>query len=56
VTDLSRHGFPVSQFMLITLLALIAFFLLDYVNPIIAAVLIFIEGIIYFGVVCGAFM
>ena len=56
VTDLSRHGFPVAQFFLITLLALIAFFLLDYVNPIIAAVLVFIEGIIYFGVVCGAFM
>ena len=34
----------------------IAFFLLDYVNPIIAALLVFIEGIIYFGVVCGAFM
>ena len=56
VTDLSRHGFPLSQFLLITLLALIAFFLLDYVNPIIAAVFVFIEGIIYFGIVCGAFV
>ncbi|HJM70272.1 MAG TPA: adenylate/guanylate cyclase domain-containing protein, partial [Candidatus Marinimicrobia bacterium] len=56
VTDLARHGFPIAQFLLITLLAFIAFFLLDYVNPIIAALLVFIEGIIYFGVVCGAFM
>ena len=56
VTDLSRHGFPIAHFLLITLLALIAFFLLDYVNPIIAAVSVFIEGIIYFGFVCGAFM
>ncbi len=56
VTDLSRHGFPIAHFLLISLLALIAFFLLDYVNPIIAAVLVFIEGIIYFGIVCGAFM
>ncbi|HIC38652.1 MAG TPA: CHASE2 domain-containing protein, partial [Candidatus Marinimicrobia bacterium] len=56
VTDLSRHGFPIAHFLLITLLALIAFFLLDYVNPIIAAVLVFIEGILYFGFVCGAFM
>ncbi len=56
VTDLSRHGFPIAHFLLITLLALIAFFLLDYVNPIIAAVSVFIEGILYFGFVCGAFM
>ena len=56
VTDLSRHGFPAAQFLLISLLALIAFFIIDYVNPIIAALLVFIEGIIYFGVVCGAFM
>ena len=56
VTDLSRHGFPIAHFLLITLLALIAFFLLDYVNPIIAAVSVFIECILYFGFVCGAFM
>ena len=56
VTDLSRHGFPIAHFLLITLLALIAFFLLDYVNPLIAAVLVFIEGVIYYGIVCGAFM
>jgi len=56
VTDLSRHGFPIAHFLLITLLALIAFFLLDYMNPIIAAVSVFIEGVLYFGFVCGAFM
>ena len=56
VTDLYWHGFPIVHFLLITLLAFIAFFLLDYVNPIIAALLVLIEGIIYFGVVCGAFM
>ncbi len=56
VTDLTRYDFPLSHFLLISLLALIAFFLLDYVNPIIAALLVFVEGLIYFGIVCGAFM
>ena len=56
VTNLSSHGFPIEHLLLITLLAFIAFFLLDYVNPIVAALLVFVEGIVYFGIVCGAFM
>ena len=56
VTDLANHGLPWEQILLITLLAVIAFFLLDFVNPIIAAGLVFFEGVLYFGVVCGAFM
>jgi len=56
VTNLSSHGFPIEHLLLITLLAFIAFFLLDYVNPIVAALLVFVEGIVYFGFVCGAFM
>jgi len=56
VTDLSRFGFPIEQMLLISFLAIIAFFLLDFVNPVIAAFLVFLEGIVYFGIVCGAFM
>lgn len=56
VTDLSRHGLPWEHILLISLLAFIAFFLLDFVNPIIAALLVMVEGIVYFGIVSGAFI
>lgn len=56
VTDLSSHGLLLEQILLISLLAFIAFFLLEFVNPIIAALLVMIEGIVYFGIVCGAFI
>lgn len=56
VTDFNRHGLPMGHVLIISILALIAFFLLDFVNPILAAVLVIIEGVIYFAIVCGLFM
>jgi len=56
ITNLKQDDFPLEHFLLIGLLAFIAFFLLNFVNPIIAALFVIVEGIIYYGLVCGAFM
>ena len=50
------YDFQWSHFFLILFLCLIAFFILDMVNPIIAGILIILEIIIYYGVVCGLFV
>ena len=50
------YDFQWSHFFLILLLSLIAFFILDMVNPILAGVLILLEIIVYYGVVCGLFV
>ncbi len=50
------YDFQWSHFLLILLLSLIAFFILDMVNPILAGVLILLEIIVYYGVVCGLFV
>ncbi|MFQ6606828.1 MAG: CHASE2 domain-containing protein, partial [Fidelibacterota bacterium] len=55
LTDLF-YDYPWIHSAIIALLALIAFFLLDFVNPFIAAVLLIVEGLIYFGIVGGLFM
>ena len=50
------YGYPFSHTLLITLLSLIAFFILSYLNPVSAGILIILEGIIYFAVACGLFV
>ena len=45
-----------SHVLIILILALIAFFLLDTVNPIVAGVLIIIEILFYYALVCGLFV
>jgi hypothetical protein len=50
------YDFQWSHFLLILLLSLIAFLILDMVNPIIAGGLIILQIIIYYGVVCGLFV
>ena len=45
-----------SHVLIILILALIAFFLLDTVNPIVAGVLVIIEILFYYGMVCGLFV
>jgi len=50
------YDYPWIHSAIIALLAFIAFFLLDFVNPFIAAVLLIVEGLIYFGLVGGLFM
>jgi len=50
------YDFQWSHFLLILLLSLIAFLILDMVNPIVAGGLIILQIIIYYGVVCGLFV
>ncbi|MFQ6612222.1 MAG: CHASE2 domain-containing protein [Fidelibacterota bacterium] len=50
------HDYPISHTLLIALLSLIAFFILTYLNPMVAGILIIFEGIVYFGIVCGLFV
>jgi len=50
------HDYPFSHTLLITLLSVIAFLLLMFVNPVIAGILVFIEGLVYFGIGCGLFV
>ena len=45
-----------SHVFIILILALIAFFLLDTVNPIVAGVLVIIEIVFYYALVCGLFV
>ena len=45
-----------SHVLIILILALIAFFLLDTVNPIVAGVLVIIEILFYYALVCGLFV
>ena len=45
-----------SHVLIIFILALIAFFLLDMVNPILAGVLVVIEILFYYALVCGLFV
>jgi len=45
-----------SHVLIIFILALIAFFLLDMVNPIVAGVLVVIEILFYYALVCGLFV
>jgi adenylate cyclase len=49
------HDYPFSRFLVVAGLSLIAFLLLMYLNPVVAGILIFIEGLIYFGIACGLF-
>ncbi|NQV38405.1 MAG: adenylate/guanylate cyclase domain-containing protein [Candidatus Marinimicrobia bacterium] len=46
---LYKHG------QLILLLCIIAYILLSFMNPVLAGILIFIEGLVYFGLACGQF-
>ncbi len=50
------NDYPFSHTLLIALLSLIAFFILSYLNPLVAGIIIILEGTIYFGVVCGLFV
>ena len=50
------NKYPLSHFILITLLSLIAFFILSFANPIIAGFLIVLECLIYFAIACGLFI
>ena len=50
------YGYPISHSLLIALLSLIAFMILSYFNPIVAGILIILEGIIYFAIACGLFV
>ena len=50
------NKYPFSHFILITLLSLIAFFILSFANPIIAGFLIVLECLIYFVIACGLFI
>lgn len=46
---LYKHG------LLTLLLCIIAYMLLAYMNPVWAGILIFVEGLLYFGIACGQF-
>ena len=50
------YGYPMSHTLLIALLSLIAFLILSYLNPVVAGILIIMEGIIYFAIACGLFV
>ena len=45
-----------SHSLLIALMSLIAFFILSFLNPVYAGILIVIQGIVYFAVACGLFV
>ena len=50
------YGYPLSHTLLIALLSVVAFLILSFLNPVIAGILIILEGIIYFGIACGLFV
>ena len=50
------NKYPFSHFALISLLSLIAFFILYFSNPIFAGFLIVFECLIYFAISCGLFI
>ncbi|MBT5440743.1 MAG: adenylate/guanylate cyclase domain-containing protein, partial [Candidatus Marinimicrobia bacterium] len=50
------YGYPLSHTILIAFLSLIAFFILSYLNPVTAGILIILEGFIYYAIVCGVFV
>ena len=50
------YGYPLSHTLLIALLSVVAFLILSFFNPVIAGILIILEGIIYFGIACGLFV
>ncbi|MDC0234994.1 adenylate/guanylate cyclase domain-containing protein [Candidatus Marinimicrobia bacterium] len=50
------YGYPFSHSLLIALLSVVAFLILSFLNPVIAGILIILEGIIYFGIACGLFV
>jgi hypothetical protein len=50
------NKYPLSHFILIMLLSLIAFSILSFANPIIAGFLIIFECLFYFAVACGLFI
>ncbi len=54
LTDLDY--FPLSHGLLIAALSFLAFLILSMFNPLIAGILILLEGLVFFGVVCGLFM
>lgn len=56
LTNLLRYDYPLSHTWLIAGLSLIAFIIMSYLNPLVAGILIILEGVIYFGVVCGLFV
>ena len=50
------YGYSISHSLLIALLSVIAFLILSYLNPVVAGILIILEGIIYFAIACGLFV
>ncbi len=50
------YDYPLSHTWLIAGLSILAFIILSLVNPVFAGLLIIIEGIIYFAIVCGLFI
>ena len=50
------YGFPISHALMIALMSFIAFLILSYLNPVVAGILIILEGIIYFAIACGLFV
>jgi len=50
------YGYPLSHTLLIALLSVVAFLILSFLNPVVAGILIILEGIIYFGIACGLFV
>ncbi|MDP7609480.1 MAG: adenylate/guanylate cyclase domain-containing protein, partial [Candidatus Marinimicrobia bacterium] len=56
LNNLLSNEYPLIHTGLIALLSIIALIILSIFKPILAGLLIIMESIIYFGVVCGAFM
>jgi len=54
LTDLDY--FPASHGLLIAGLSFLAFFILSFFNPLLAGILILLEGVIFFGIICGLFV
>lgn len=55
-TDFSTWGIPWEHIILISGVSLIAFLLLSNVNPVVAGILIVVEGFLYYAVSCGLFV
>jgi len=56
--QLDRNTFSILWMhgLLTLLLCIIAYVLLSYLNPVLAGILIFLEGFVYFGLACGQFV